>query len=116
MGTHEGEGHMTVGAKLEITNNDSTEIVTPTMLSGSEGMVPQPAPLFSNSEYNINLDRIDASAGAVSLKIPGLQETGPIDKLVLDISVKPGINLLWFGTIIIFIGNFLAARKRLKQL
>ncbi|MFH2036523.1 MAG: cytochrome c biogenesis protein CcsA [Candidatus Zixiibacteriota bacterium] len=117
MGAHNASSSgMTVGVKLEVTRGDSTETIMPLMLSEGGQMTPKEVPLFSGSEYKIKVERIDATVGAVSITIPGLIESGLAERLVLDISQKPGINLLWLGTILVFLGNFIAIRKRLRAI
>ncbi|MEW5924519.1 MAG: cytochrome c biogenesis protein CcsA [Candidatus Zixiibacteriota bacterium] len=115
--SHEGSAGMSVGAWLEVSSGGKTETVVPVLRSDASGtkMISDPINLFSNSDYKIKLDKIFADQGTVSLSIPGLVEAGPRDKLILDVSKKPGINLLWLGTIIVFIGMFLSARKRFRQ-
>ncbi|PKK82731.1 MAG: hypothetical protein CVT49_12065 [candidate division Zixibacteria bacterium HGW-Zixibacteria-1] len=115
--SHEGSAGMSVGAWLEVGYDGRTETVVPVLRSDPSGtkMVSDPINLFSGSEYKIKLDKIFADQGTVSLSIPGLVEAGSPDRLILDVSRKPGINLLWLGTIIVFIGMFLSARRRLKR-
>ena len=115
--SHEGSAGMSVGAWLEVSNAGKTETVVPVLRSDASGtqMISDPINLFSDSDYKIKLDKIFADQGTVSLSIPGLVEAGPKDKLILDVSKKPGINLLWLGTIIVFIGMFLSVRKRFRQ-
>jgi len=114
VGSHASSGAMTVGAVLEVSHGGETETVTPMLSSdGSQGgMKSEPVPLFGGSEYKVTLDRIYADEGVVLLSIPGLIESGPPDKLILDVSKKPGINLLWIGTLIVFVGMFLSLKKR----
>lgn len=115
--SHEGTAGMSVGAWLEVSNAGKTETVVPVLRSDASGtkMISDPINLFTDSDYKIKLDKIFADQGTVSLSIPGLVEAGPKDKLILDVSKKPGINLLWLGTIIVFIGMFLSVRKRFRQ-
>jgi cytochrome c biogenesis factor len=48
------------------------------------------------------------------LTIPGLIEAGPPDQLILDVSFKPGINLLWLGVILACLGLILSVQRRWK--
>ena len=94
---------MSVGANLEVSYNGRTETVTPMLVSDVSGanITSKPVDLFSGTGYQVGLDRIFADRGVVSISIPGLIEACPPDKLILDVSKKPGINFLWIGTIIV---------------
>jgi hypothetical protein len=120
MSSHQSSGGMSVGAKLEVEYDGATETIIPMMISNADpgagpNMIGEPTPLFSGQNQSVILTRIFAGEGAVALTIPGLAEAGPPDRLILDVSMKPGINLLWFGTIIIFIGMALAGYYRIKK-
>ncbi|HDL04577.1 MAG TPA: hypothetical protein ENH25_10655 [candidate division Zixibacteria bacterium] len=115
VGSHAEGGGMSVGANLEVSYNGRTETVTPMLVSDVSGanITSKPVDLFSGTGYQVGLDRIFADRGVVSISIPGLIEACPPDKLILDVSKKPGINFLWIGTIIVFIGMFLSVRRRM---
>jgi cytochrome c-type biogenesis protein CcmF len=120
MSAHQSSGGMSVGAQLEVEYKGAKETITPRMVANSNpgagpNMIGELTPLFSGQNQNIKLTRVFASEGAVALTIPGLVEPGSPDKLILDVSMKPGINLLWFGTMIIFIGMAMAGYYRIKK-
>jgi cytochrome c-type biogenesis protein CcmF len=116
MGSHGTSSGISVGATLEVEYKGTKEIVTPRMVSGHEGsgMQSEPAKLFSGQNYDIKIEKILAGDGAVMLAIPGLVESGPPDRLILDISRKPAINLLWLGTIFIFLGMIIVIYYRFQ--
>jgi cytochrome c-type biogenesis protein CcmF len=120
MSAHQSSGGMSVGAQLEVEYKGAKETITPRMVANSNpgagpNMIGEPTPIFSGQSQNIELARVFASEGAVALTIPGLVEPGSPDKLILDVSMKPGINLLWFGTIIIFVGMAMAGYYRINK-
>ncbi len=105
MGSHGASG-MSVGATLEVDYKGTKETVTPKMVSSptGEGVMPQAVKIFAGQNYDVQIEHISAGEGSVTLAIPGLLESGSPDRLILDVSRKPAINLLWFGTLIIFAG------------
>jgi cytochrome c-type biogenesis protein CcmF len=121
MSSHAASSGMSVGAELEVEYNGAIDTVTPRMVSnpdavdGGSPMVPSPVKLFAGQNYDIRLEHVKAGMGAVALSIPGLVEMGPQDRLILDVSIKPGINLLWLGTILISLGLALVAYYRFKK-
>ena len=116
---HSTSSTMSVGAKLEVEYGGKKEFVTPRMVSDTagigKGLISPPTGLFSGTDYRIVLERVFAGQGEVILSIPGLAEAGPPDQLILDVSVKPAINLLWLGSLIVFAGLILSVSRRLKR-
>ena len=79
--------------------------VTPAMVPGSGGITLSPG-------------RIDAEEGKVQLQIydPAVaSEGGKPASLVLDVSIKPLISLVWIGTILVVIGIGMALALRRKD-
>ncbi|UCD94864.1 MAG: cytochrome c biogenesis protein CcsA, partial [Candidatus Zixiibacteriota bacterium] len=119
IGSHSDMSAMSVGARLEIEYKGEKESITPRLMvspSGSAGdMSGEPVDLPGDSGYQIKLERVYADDGVVALSIPGLIEPGPVDRLILDISKKPGINLLWIGSIAVFIGLAMSILRRFTK-
>jgi cytochrome c biogenesis factor len=63
----------------------------------------------------INVEKILADQGAVLLDIPGL-DTGTPEMLVLDITRKPMILLVWIGTTIVLLGCVVSFARRRRDL
>lgn len=108
MESHETTGAMKVGADLEVTVGDSVYHVVPyyypdPTMTDASGYVSIP-----NTDYKIYMDRIMADEGKIMIDVVGIGD------LVLEISRKPFINLVWFGAIIIVAGTFIAYLKRRK--
>jgi len=118
MGSHGQGGSMTVGAQLEVEFEGRTETIVPQLYTdpqGGPGMVSDFIPLVKGSGYEIKLLKVFADQGAASFLIPGLVDAGGGDRLILDVTRKPGINLLWLGTILIFVGTGFSIGKRVKK-
>ncbi len=117
MGSHGKGGSMSVGARLEVEYEGRLESVVPQLYTNSQGgpgMISDFIPLVDGSGYEIKLQKVFADQGAVSLMIPGLVAEGG-DRLILDVTSKPGINLLWLGTILIFVGTGLSINRRMRK-
>ena len=116
---HDHSG-LTVKAHIEVTKGDSTFKITPALSMISHGEKSEtknnPAIFGDNNQYVASIDQILADQGAVSLKIPGLMEAGPKDRLILDLSKKPLINFVWFGTTLILIGAIFVYYRRKGEL
>lgn len=116
MQSHGSGGEISVAAELEVGHAGVVERIKPVLASGKGGVfVSEPIPLMSGSDYMVKLDQVLPGEGAVVLEIPGLIEVGPPDQLLLDVSFKPGINLLWLGTILISIGLALVTIERIRR-
>ncbi len=121
MTAHESTSGVSVGATLEVQYGGKTETVTPHLVSNPDAaqdarnMISQPAHLFTGQNYDVHLERVNASDGSVALSIPGLIESGAPDRLILDVSRKPAINVLWFGTMLIFFGMIVVIYNRFKK-
>jgi len=119
IGSHASQGAMSVGAKLEVEYNGKVDTVTPVMVSDASGlaggMTSEPVRLADGLDYEISLDHIYADNGMASFSIPGLIEAGAPDRLIMDVSKKPLINLLWIGAIVVFAGIFISFRRRLSN-
>jgi hypothetical protein len=80
-------------------------VITPAMVPGSGGITLSPG-------------RIDAENGTVQIKVydPSLAAIGPEPaSLVLDVSTKPLIGLVWLGTLMVMAGIFVAIALRGKD-
>ncbi len=80
--------------------------------SGADGMFGQPLKIFEDFPFEVKVEKILASDGAVILSFPGTSQSGPVDQLILDVSIKPGINLLWFAIILICFAMILSIWRR----
>jgi cytochrome c-type biogenesis protein CcmF len=80
-------------------------VVTPALVPGTGGMTLSPG-------------RIDAEGGTVQLQVydPALAPEGATPaSLVIDVSTKPLISLVWIGTVLIMIGIIMAIVLRRKD-
>jgi cytochrome c-type biogenesis protein CcmF len=109
---------MTFGAVLRVTGSrGDTATVKPTMVFGSDQTMQNEAvPLMPGSDsVMVRLDRIQADQGAVQLSFEGLDEGGRPEQLIMEVSRKPGMNVLWGGSIILVLGGLVSLRRRWKS-
>ncbi|MCL4515271.1 MAG: cytochrome c biogenesis protein CcsA [Firmicutes bacterium] len=105
-----------VGVVLRVTYQGKETTLTPSVdFSGSEpGFFPAQLP---GHNAQVEIDRISASEGIVGLALKGIAPDGrevppPVDRMVIEVSVKPLINVLWLGTLLVLIGGAVAWRRR----
>jgi len=110
--SHGEEGGITIGVLLECEYEDEKTTVKPLFVSGPGGISGQPLTIFKDKPFEVRVEHILASDGAVVLSFPGTVVAGPVDQLILDVSMKPGINLLWLAIIIICFAMILSIRRR----
>lgn len=61
------------------------------------------------------LSDIQADAGMVSLQFAGVPGMDVVDLLVLEVSTKPLINMVWLGLIMVCVGTFVSFIRRRKM-
>lgn len=116
MGSHGQSGDMQVGAVLEVTKGSETKEVIPRMAftrGGKEFLQAE----MPNGDGRVTLRDIQADAGRVSLAFSGVPGMDVIDLLVLEVSKKPLINMVWLGVVMICVGTYFSylRRKRLQS-
>ncbi len=116
-----GMEDMKVSARLLVERAGKVDTVLPGMTAlsdptGRSELVDLPARLDAEGELFVAIERINADAKAVAISIPGLTDGRAAETLILDISRKPLINLVWAGTVIILIGCLIAFVRRRAEL
>jgi cytochrome c-type biogenesis protein CcmF len=110
-----------IGAQLTVESNGKTYEVEPRMISGGGKKT------FKNAEVEevdlkIGMTNLDAS-GTVQLVFSTISGTEveaeeidePKETLTIDASIKPFINLVWAGVIIMVAGFFVSTVRRTKE-
>jgi cytochrome c biogenesis factor len=67
--------------------------------------------------YKIKIAAVNASSGEVQLAVlsPSNGNEEAKDMLAIELSEKPFISVLWFGTIIFIIGSFFTILNRVRS-
>ena len=115
-----GEGGMSFGSVLEIKKGSATEQVVALAHYGTN-QPPDYDPVRSELlgatlqmvGMNVGMQSKESSVTVAVIR-PGTAQPQP-DVLVIEASVKPFINLLWGGTVIMLAGFALAIVKRSKE-
>jgi len=125
MNPHADTGPMKVGAKLEITDGKWTQKITPIMNLGSTGQKSGPFSFYRNPEHKseeiiVSLNRINANTKTIELVFEGFSGSNELsdesELIILDVSKKPFINMVWLGTIFIVVGTVVALFFRIRPM
>jgi cytochrome c-type biogenesis protein CcmF len=115
-----GGGAFEIGANLEIEYNGNKYNAEPKMVnqSGGRSFIAAEIP---EANLKIDMSNLDAS-GKVTLEFLSLDGSGStsapeVNKEVLTIeaSIKPYINLVWAGVLIMVLGFIISAYRRSKE-
>ncbi len=116
MSTHQMGSQIRVGATLEFKEDQSVDTLTPTMsMDQSTQEQYQDTVFLPDGENRLVLEKIDADRKAVELRLLGSEDEPQGDLLVLEVSRKPLINLLWLGTVLIMLGLAISTYRRAKE-
>jgi len=121
MASHAGSAEeLRVKTIIEVQHEGVIDTLAPALVMatdqyGNPQYVSEPAYLDSAETMPINVQKILADQGAVILDIPGL-DTGKPETLVLDITKKPMIILVWIGTTIVLLGCLVAFIRRRAEI
>jgi cytochrome c-type biogenesis protein CcmF len=116
-------GSFSIGAKLEITKENKTTTITPRLLMSGQKREFEPVEInlasdTQNKNPTIALAAINADEKSVLLLMNGIpgHDHGPAepsDQLIVEISTKPFMNVLWSGTVILLFGTFISLQRRI---
>jgi cytochrome c-type biogenesis protein CcmF len=126
MGQHDkdamaqGSSGMSVGSVLQLTNGSATEMVTPVAVYSMDGAPTYKATQSKLMNAQIQLVSMNVGMGseASAVTVGVTREDGHMhapEALVVEASIKPYINLLWGGTLVMMFGFVLSILKRAKE-
>lgn len=110
-----------VGARIDVAAAGNTTSIEPSIepRAGQDGRstdAATPAIISASGKtYFVELVRILADQKAVVVNISGLTDVTTPETLVLDMSKKPLINLVWGGAILTLIGTIIAFFRRREE-
>lgn len=109
-----------MGAELDVTVDGKTEKVVAEQEMTDNSTNPLPVKMKNNDKYTIYLTKLSVAGESVvdiaivdDTKAPSQQAP---ETLVLTASIKPFINLVWGGTVVMVLGFFLALSARYKRI
>jgi len=123
MGNHEqtAGGNLRVTAALSFKYGEEEVEARPALLYGQDDrgqplleQLPDTVTIGDRS-FDAMIEQIQADQGMVALSIPALMPQGQLERLIISISKKPMINLVWAGTTLILLGTLLVYLRRREE-
>jgi cytochrome c-type biogenesis protein CcmF len=112
------EGNI-MGAELEVTLNGKTEKVVVEQKISQGGNENIPVQMNGNDKFTFYLANMsigEESSVEVAVVDNTIEKTVMPETLVLTASIKPFINLVWGGTVVMVLGFFLSLMARYRRL
>jgi len=116
--SHTTGGMMNFGAKIEIVDpTGGADTVIPAIEYTPDRQIKHhDAPVMTGGDsLSLRLEKIFADEGAVLVSFGGLADSGPENRLVLEVSRKPTMNILWAGAILVVLGGLVSLEKRWRR-
>lgn len=109
--------HTAFGAVLEFRSDNSTDTIVPAVAFDSQNrLIHIDDTLVHNDDFlSVRLEKIFADKGAILLSVEGLTPQSPPDRLILEVSRKPVMNLLWGGAFLLVLGSIISFGRRYKS-
>ncbi|MCX6138504.1 MAG: cytochrome c biogenesis protein CcsA [Ignavibacteriales bacterium] len=119
MGGAAADGKMIVGAQLEVSAKDQKEIVTPTMAFESGNKIPGDVAPSNLLHAGVAVSAMNIGMGpegsSIVIDVVRSSAGGAVESLVIEASIKPGMNLLWSGSVLLFLGLIVSMFHRKKE-
>lgn len=119
VGNHMEAGPLTIGADLTVkTAEGKTETVKPLFVVAGGEQPDLVAAKIGGTSKSIYLLKINADKGLIMIGVTDKDnpdEFKSSEKLIVNVSKKPLINLVWFGLIMIIFGAGASTYRRLKE-
>jgi len=119
MGKQQGTHDMTVGANIQASyKGEAPVMLKPVIAMGQLHTPASRVKLPGPEEAYLTLVKIDAGAKTIGLVYDGpefQEEKDTEDSLpsvIAEVSIKPGMTVLWLGTLLILIGGCMAIPRR----
>jgi hypothetical protein len=118
MAQKEGQG-VSVGADIVVSYKGEEPLtLKPVLTMGKEGNTSSRVKLPGPAEAYLSLSRIEASSGSIVLDYQGaasgqdkIAQTIP-PAFIAEVSIKPGMTVLWLGTFLILLGSGIGVARR----
>jgi cytochrome c-type biogenesis protein CcmF len=117
MSTHQMGSQISVGATLEVEREGKVDTLTPFISMDESGQQQfQETVYLPGRKHGLVLEQIDADRKMIKLSLLAQEDEPQKNLLVLEVSKKPLINLLWLGTALIMLGLAISTYRRTKEL
>jgi len=111
-----------IGAAIEVKRGEKTEVVTPVTIYKEGSSPTYQSALLKDEKTSIQLLHMNVdmttkeSSIAIAVHRDGKSAKSEKNEvLIVEASVKPFINLLWAGTVILFLGFVVSILRRAKE-
>jgi cytochrome c-type biogenesis protein CcmF len=118
-------GAFSIGAELEIAKGEQKTSVIPVMIIAGKNRNSQPIHIGLSEDLHssptVALTGVNADSKSIQLIIGGLPGHNHMvsdapEQLIVEISEKPFMNILWAGSIILLIGAYFSLHRRTANL
>jgi len=111
-------GDAPVGAILKVTSGNKIDTIIPTVKLGQGNPQYTAGQIAIKPTYNFFLEKVNVSGEntTASLYFEDSARRSSSETLVLSVSIKPFINILWTGTVVLVLGFFFSVYKRGRDL
>lgn len=106
-----------IGAVIEVTYKGKKQQVIPKIHYRNNMPIPEPVKIGDKQLTFVNLN-VESGQIAVTFKSNDANskvQDEPVEVLVIEASVKPFINLVWFGVIVILTGFIVSMIRRISE-
>lgn len=107
---------------VEVRRGERIDTIAPAVIqriddAGHNHLVDEPGLLHTagGDTILVTIAGLQVDRGEIVLDVPGLLDSGEPERLVLDVSRKPLINLVWAGAILILVGCSIVFVRRLTD-
>lgn len=97
---------------MEISKEGQKQEIMPEIAFRGSRAMGTPVKVFD--QYEITLNGVNPSNGMVSATVRNFDSTAKIERVDVEISKKPMVNLVWLGTVLITIGTCWAGYNRIN--
>jgi cytochrome c-type biogenesis protein CcmF len=125
MGSHSDPGAMAVGAVLNVSAEGKNHEAVPQLVFNQRGerqMMPAELPILSNGTNgkeppHVSLNAISVEQKKVFLELHGVGNESHVPvplQLILEVSTKPLMMVVWTGVVLIIAGTALSFKRRIS--
>jgi cytochrome c-type biogenesis protein CcmF len=116
-GNHQMGQTVQIGANLKVTYEGREYGIKPTMIFDSRKISDAVAlPSKSGGAKTLSLTNIDADQKMIELTFSGFQSSQtPEDVVLIEVSKKPLMNFVWFGSTLLTFGTVIAFKRRFNS-
>lgn len=108
-----------IAANIEVNYNGKNYIIKPAMLYQQNQKISDPVELPSEvTSKSVALSDINADEKMIALEFYGFGDNNQKtqEMVLVEMTVKPFMNFVWFGAIALLLGSIIAYGRRLKEI